>query len=56
MQIFLGFYFSFFYPLVGGVRSQFGYSFPVWLGWSVGLFRGESGEVIHAFSFLNNNN
>ena len=49
-------FFNLLYTLVGGARTQFSHSFPVCSDKPVSLFKGGVGEVVHVFSFLNNNN
>ena len=50
------FFYNLFYTLVGGARTQFSHSFSVCLDGPGGLFKSRVCEVIHVFSFLNNNN
>ena len=51
-----GLFYSLFYTPAGGTRTQFCHSFSVCLDKPGGLLGGEVCEVIHVFSFLNNNN
>ena len=53
---FVRFFFNLFYTLVEGTLTQFSHSFSVCLDKSGDLLKGGACEVIHVFSFLNNNN